>query len=1440
MPFGLGGGGALGGLLGADIGSAIIRIGADYSGLRSATTQATAQLKRDLNAGMASLARGGTNANALGRELDGATRKARLLSTALKGATAGLGLGIVGGIGMSIKAAIDFESAFAGVRKTVDASEATLSNLRQQFLDMSKEIPVAASSLARIGEAAGALGVPTDSIKEFVEVVSTIGSTTDVSVDEAATALGQLSNILGMSTEDYSRFAATLVDLGNKGASTEKQIIEIARRFGGVARGFGLAAKDVLALASSVANLGMQPEIAGSTLSRFTGRLTALAGAGGQVKSMADAAGMSIAEFTKKAEKGGKTLDAVADAAGFTGKQITAALRGQAGFDSVLNTLGLTETQFRKIQKTNPAEIFQRIFGAMKDMDAGDRQLFTQTLMGPAATAGGGVGMTTMINGLADSFDKNLVPSLGYATNAWSENTAAVKEAEERYKTTASQWQLLQNRLNTVMIEFGSTFLPTVVDVTSWLSDKIPSALMAIGDLWNQYFRAPMDELLAGLHSLTSAFLEVFGIAGGGKGEQASETINSIATGVASLVSHLADLMKLMGDLLSNPVIRGLTQIGIIVGGIAIALKGLAAFRGLLTGVGRGLFGAIPGMGRFGRTAAMDPAAMEQQKAATTQMTAAEMQLNAAKMAGSQRLLPAGATATQVAAYRAGSPYTMSAALANTRANYSRIAEAGRTLAVNAKNALSNAVSTGVRVGGSALGAATRAFWPALIGDLLLTVTQQPIGDMIKKAGAKYLGAAWSRSWMEGIAGVIQTAVFGTDAFVGLPETLRLSGSDVPSHIVQRLTTMFDAVEQFKPLRDKLEEAQASGNVINQEAALADIATYVSTLAEQLSQVQQLGEATEEVFGVTGFGSEFLPDIKRTAEGVTNWRSWADLVLDTAKGMNVITETTFDRLQTELTNTPDVATFEATLRPTFDQIIDNLVLLGEVATSELVVAIQKAAEAIGVKVKGYQLQGLETDEIRVLGQMLQEGVPRFLQQYAFNRTGAQGTLAPAAAIKPEDIAKANEALGEQTTHLQEWRDAQTEAFGPEVMGMYRAWLNEYGTAIDSADTRRKRLDIIRELFPDEKITLSKKDRTKFDQLWGQALGYLGEASKAVGLDQQTDIANNMAKFLTESFGKGASLVDLAANADFRLLWDGIGDPGTDIVNRLSGSIRDTLSDALARAAAGGATPEDRRNIRNLLNQILPDEQDIPKATKGNRDERGRRTRAAVVALFAGDITAADTAGEQEAVMKSINKLLPENMRLTFPEIEKLLKSEDVEKIIANLDAVAQKAIDVGTAAGEGMPNAFIAAWMPAWAAVDAGIKGRVAATTSVIPDPITPTTDSLVQKGADMANSVKRGWYSVIGDLRVPMPGPSGQNPPAPVGNQAPNLPPSGATGFGMPEAPQMSMPQMASPEISGASGFVSNRSTSFNIANMNVLGPPDEQSVLQQMMFMDPAANGG
>jgi TP901 family phage tail tape measure protein len=299
----------------------------------------------------------------------------------------------------TIGAAIEWESQFAGVEKTVDATAEEMAVLEHELRTMSKTMPVARGELALIAEQAGALGIASDDIAEFTEVVAQIGATTNVSSEQAATSLGQLSNVLGLTQKDYERFASTLVDLGNKGASTEQQILEIASRAGAGANLIGIAADETLGWSSAVANLGIEAEAGGSTLQTFFLQMTKNVEVEDRLKIIARTAGTTAAEFKKAFQE---------DASG--------ALQ--------LFIAGLGE-----LDQASQLDILSNL--KMKDIR------ISRTLLG-----------------LAGNVD-NLTDSLEIGAEAWVENTALAEEYGKRAQTTASRIEMLTNRIGDLGVRLG-------------------------------------------------------------------------------------------------------------------------------------------------------------------------------------------------------------------------------------------------------------------------------------------------------------------------------------------------------------------------------------------------------------------------------------------------------------------------------------------------------------------------------------------------------------------------------------------------------------------------------------------------------------------------------------------------------------------------------------------------------------------------------------------------------------------------------------------------------------------------------------------------------------------------------------------------------------------------------------------------------------------------
>ena len=149
-----------------------------------------------------------TAAKQVAREQAEAARKGRAAfdetaQTAARGAIAvGAAIGLMG------KAAVDWESSWAGVTKSVDGAG---EQMEAQLRGLAKTLPATHDEIAAVAEAAGQLGVKSADVVGFTETMVKLGETTNLTADEAATTIAQISNVMGtmnrLGTDGIDRFA---------------------------------------------------------------------------------------------------------------------------------------------------------------------------------------------------------------------------------------------------------------------------------------------------------------------------------------------------------------------------------------------------------------------------------------------------------------------------------------------------------------------------------------------------------------------------------------------------------------------------------------------------------------------------------------------------------------------------------------------------------------------------------------------------------------------------------------------------------------------------------------------------------------------------------------------------------------------------------------------------------------------------------------------------------------------------------------------------------------------------------------------------------------------------------------------------------------------------------------------------------------------------------
>lgn len=369
------------------------------------------------------MGRFGQKAQALGGKLSGVG----------KSLTTGLTVPIVGGVGLAVKAASDFDSAFTGVMKTVDEVKdangkvvISYDDLRKGIRNMAKELPVSTTEISAVAEAAGQLGIKTENVLGFTKTMIAMGKSTNLSSEEAATALAQLANITQMPQDKFENLGSAVVDLGNNMATTEADIINMSLRLAGTGHLVGLTEADITGLAAAMSSLGINAEAGGSSMSRVMQKINSSVVSGGEgLQAFAKVAGVSAEEFATMWKT--KPTDAIAaflkglDGVKKSGGDVTATLKD----------LGINSTQ--------EIDTLQRLAGA------GD----------------------------------TVTDAVNRSNQAFKDNQALTNEANKRYQTFESKLQLVKNKLSDVGIELGGPFM----DALSSALDALEPVFKMLGDM---------------------------------------------------------------------------------------------------------------------------------------------------------------------------------------------------------------------------------------------------------------------------------------------------------------------------------------------------------------------------------------------------------------------------------------------------------------------------------------------------------------------------------------------------------------------------------------------------------------------------------------------------------------------------------------------------------------------------------------------------------------------------------------------------------------------------------------------------------------------------------------------------------------------------------------------------------------------------------------------
>jgi TP901 family phage tail tape measure protein len=462
------------------------------------------------------------SASVLGTQMQVAGQKIQEVGEKIKGVgdkLAGIGqtlttrvtMPIVGAFAASTKAAVDWESAFTGVQKTVDASAEEYDQLAKNIQNMATETASSANEIAGVMEIAGQLGISgVDDLTAFTKTMVELNDTTNLTAEDAATSLARFMNITGENAANVSNLGSAIVDLGNNFATSESEIVAMSTRLASAGTIAGLSATDILALATAMSSVGIEAEAGGTAMSQTLKTISS--------------------EFY--AFRDGET----------------------EGLEYIANVAGMSAEAFADAWEGDPVTAIQAfVTGLSRVKDEGDNVFAVLGEMGMT-----GIRQTNMIQALALASDK-LGSAIQTSSRAYEENTALSVEAEKRYGTMAAKMSQLKERFVQVGVSIGEILMPYV--------EKLMDKLEGLIEKWNGLDEGQKKAVLK-FAAIAAAIGPVLLVVG-----KLVASVGSIVTVFGKAVSGVGTLISSMGGL--SGVIAAITgPIGIAIAAITALVAG--------------------------------------------------------------------------------------------------------------------------------------------------------------------------------------------------------------------------------------------------------------------------------------------------------------------------------------------------------------------------------------------------------------------------------------------------------------------------------------------------------------------------------------------------------------------------------------------------------------------------------------------------------------------------------------------------------------------------------------------------------------------------------------------------------------------------------------------------------------------------------------------------
>lgn len=427
----------------------------------------------------------------------------------------------------TINTGMQFESAFAGVKKVTSGTEEDFKKLETEIRKTALEKPISADQLASIYQMGSQLGIAKDSLKDFSNSIIDLAKTSDLTEEAGATMIAQYANVTGLKPEEYRKFASTLSYLGSTTATTESTIMDFASRISGSAKLIGMSHQEILALSTALGSVGINAEMGGSAISKIMNSIDVAV------------------------DKNNDTLRVWAD------------------------TAGMSATQFASLWKNDVASAFQVVISGMtkfKD-EGGSLNLLLEELDIK------NIRQTETLKKLANASEL-LAEDMSKANDEWEKAAFLGDSAGQVYNTVESQMQLLRNSFAEMQISIYEGLKEPLAEAMKELSNLLKSnEIKAFGQVISTVMKTVINLVTLVIKNMKAIIPVLSGIITKMLILKAIELKSTIVAGlkgmceavkqlIPNLISATSAQLGLNTAMNANPIGLITTLIGLLIGGL--------------------------------------------------------------------------------------------------------------------------------------------------------------------------------------------------------------------------------------------------------------------------------------------------------------------------------------------------------------------------------------------------------------------------------------------------------------------------------------------------------------------------------------------------------------------------------------------------------------------------------------------------------------------------------------------------------------------------------------------------------------------------------------------------------------------------------------------------------------------------------------------------------